>query len=431
MDERRHARYTNSKFVKEFPPPSENIPLNTKPDYPDVLAAIQAFQSQGGTRIVVHEIGKSLQGRAIPAVTLTDPALPAAEKQHLLVYAGQHGSEESGRAIALALIEFLLSNEPLAAETLRKMIVVVIPCMNPDSTVYRNAAGVDIAHTFKRGQPAGTPEGQALEAFALKFVPDFCLDIHGLAGGSMKDRVWLIPPLPFGPDAFFLTEIGRRMTEAAEADGFPQLETVPPGNFRGNEENLCLLGDKLAGEYKTLCLGMETIEDYYREEEWRADGMARLRALLKIGLEDTFGLGEPGFPTTLVSGSRVIGLKACGATVAERRENRVALTRFLRDNFAMVERGADGADGCAKVSVSSKTVNGENPGRFALILRLKKPCTLQAVEWDGQPLNAGAAHGYRVWENENSLLVQANLHTPFGGSERRLIVRYQSPHLEQ
>ncbi|MGH7143986.1 MAG: M14 family zinc carboxypeptidase [Planctomycetota bacterium] len=405
-------------------------PILTRPDFDDVQRELAAFHAMAGPRMSLHDIGRSLQDRPIPAVELTDPTQPAADKEHVFIVASQHGSEESGRAMVLELIRFLLSEDPQAREILRCMAIAVVPCASPDGAVahtYRNAADVDVAHTFHRSEPAGTPEGRALEKYVYAFQPDVYIDVHGMAGGSLKDRVWLIPPLDFTPDRMYLTQIAQQMHAAAEAAGFPQCEVMPPGAFRGDQETIYLLGDKIAGDFKALCLGMETVEQYYREADWRADGLARFRALLAVGLEDGFGLGTRGFPTSLVSGSRIFGLKAHGATAASRRENRIALTQFLRRNFAMVDRGSDGAEDCAKVTVSSKTIDGPNPDRFALLLRIKKPCTVQTVSWEGRELAPGDNHGFRQWEDANSVLLQANLRAPFGGPDRQLTVRYRSP----
>jgi hypothetical protein len=77
--------------------------------------------------------------------------------------------------------------------------------------------------------------------------------------------------------------------------------------------------------------------------------------------------------------------------------------------------------------VSSATCEGLNPERFSLMLRIRKPCTLEAVEWKGDVLAPSPDHGYQTWENANSLFVKANILEPFGGPQRFLTVHYDSP----
>lgn len=394
------------------------------------MQAVDRAAKAGGARIRVQMLGKSVQGREIPCAICTDPTAPDDDKQHIFIVAGQHGAEESGRAIALEVMEFLARVDAEAADILRRQVVAIVPCGSPDGAQLdsnRNAVGDDIAHSYLFDAPNKTLEGQALERFALAFAPEVSVDMHGRAGGGMKELAWMCPAYGFGSDRYFLTRMSMAMAEAGEAAGFPQAELEPPAALNLKAMATGLLGEKLAAETKTLSFGLETIEKYYREADWRATGLARIRRLLRFGQEDAFGLGEPGYPAALISGTRAYAIKAHGPTAAERRANRVEMVNFLRRNFCIAERGADGVDGCAQVRVVSRTIEGPNPHRFALLMRIRKPCRVQAAEWDGQALQPDAVHGYRLWEDTASVLVQANIARPFGGPERVLTVRYESP----
>lgn len=380
-----------------------------------------------------QNLGRSLEGRDIPCLTITDTSVPDEDKQRVLVIAGQHGTEESGRAIALELISFLLSGKPEPSEMLKKQEVAVIPCVNPDGAVhetYHNSGDINIARAFNIGQEAGTPEGRAIEQFALPFAPEVVVDIHGLAGGSMKDRVWFERPWQFTPDRYYLSVMGLEMSRAAERAGYPQCETTAPAPLDPGGTSGLRPGAKLARETKTLGFGIEAIEHYYDEAMWREEGLVRLRRLLQFGMEDFFGLGEAGYPASLISGYRECSLKAHGDTASKRRRSRIELTRFLRDNWAVVERLPDGIEKCAKVRVFSKTCEGPNPERFSVLMRIRKPCEVQSVEWAGKEMGVGDVHGFRHWEDHISRLVQVNLESPFGGPERLLTLRYHSPLLD-
>ncbi len=404
----------------------------SRPGYQDVRVHLDSLEGQ--PVVEVREIGRSVQDRPIRAAILTDPTAPADDKQHVLIVAGQHGSEESGRAMAMATMDFLVGGSEEAAEILRKQVVAFVPCANPDGAVAdtgKNADGDDIAHTWAYDEPAQTVEARALEGFAAEFIPDVSVDIHGRAGGGMKELAWVQPGWGFSSDRYFVTAMSLAMAEAGEAAGFPQCELSPAGRLEPGEGHHAMLGSVMAYRYKTLALGLESIEQYYRLAQWRATGAPRQRRLLRFGNEDAFGLGAAGYPNALVSGNRIYGLMAHGATAAQRRASRVELLAFLKRNFTIADRGADGKDRCCKITVSSKTCDGDNPQRFALLARIKNPCTVNAVTWDGEALaKADGPHGWRSWTDSCSTFVQASLTAPFGGPQRRLVVDYDCPYFE-
>lgn len=398
-----------------------------KPDHDDSLRQIDRLQSEFSRLVDARQIGRSVQGRTIPCAILTDPSAPAEGKQHVLLVAGQHGTEESGRAMVMGLTEWLVSGADEAGEVLREQVVSVIPCANPDGATnetYRNAEAVDIPHTYALDAPALTPEGRAIEAFAMDFVPDVVVDAHGRGGGGMKEEAWIQPAHRFSSDRLYLTLMSQAMAEAGEEAGFPQTALRPPAPLQHRDDHDAMLGEMLAWRLKSLGFGLETIEHYYRQADWEATGLARLRRLLRFGMEDAFGLGVRGYPNVLVSGSQTYGLMAHGQTAAERRASRVDLTRFLTRNFAIVERDADGLARGARLKVFSQTCEGDNPPRFSILLRIKNPCRIGDVTWKGQPLPAGTGYGYRTWTDACSTFVQADISEPFGGPERFLVVNY-------
>ncbi len=405
-------------------------PRGSRPDYQDVLQAIETAQKRSAGRMQVRVIGRSIEGLDIPCLMCTDPAVPDEQKQRAYIVAGQHGTRESGRAIALALLEFLLSDDPQAGQILRNQAVAIVPCANPDGAVRdipRNARDADVAHSYKVDQPSSTPEGWLLERFGLAFAPEIFVDLRGRGGGSMKEQTWLAPVWSFSSDAYYMTIMAGEISRAAEEAGYPQYEVRPPVSIFSDWNEHDSLGAKLAAEVKSLSFNIEAVEQYYREADWRAGGTARLRRLLQFGQEDTFGLGQPGYPCMLISGGRIYGLIAHGQTVGAQRQNRVEMTTFLRRNYTRCERGEDGLERCATMYIQSHTCEGINPERFSFLLRIHRPCTLEGVEWKGEPLGPAGDHGYQTWEDCNSLFVKTNVMEPFGGPQRFLTVRYDSP----
>jgi len=403
---------------------------DVRPSYADVMEHLEGLSARA--EVTMEEIGRSVQGRGIAAATFTAPEVPDDDKQRVLIVASQHGAEESGRAMAMAAMDFLAGGGEEAAEVLRRQAVTFVPCGNPDGAVAdtnANAEGADIAHTYSFDAPAATPEGRALEELAGRLAPEVCVDIHGRAGGGMKELAWLQPGWGFSSDRYFLTAMSLAMAEAGEAAGFPQCELTPAGLLVPAPGHRSLIGAILAYRYKTLGLGLESIEHYYRHDDWRATGQVRLRRLLAFGNADAFGLGAEGYPNALVSGNRVCALMAHGATAAERRASRVELLTFLKHNFAIVDRGPDGVERCCRVRVASNTCEGPNPPRFAVLVRIKDPCTIHGVSWQGRELPPGdGPHGWRSWQDRCSTLVLASIAAPFGGPQRDLVVEYDCPY---
>lgn len=401
-----------------------------RPDYPDVAERVESWRTD--PRVTVTALGPSPEGRDIPCVTIADPGVPAEDKQRALIVAGQHGTEESGRAIALALADFLLAGSAEAEGLLSNQEIAIVPCCNPDGAqadTYENAQAIDTAHVFEFGRQPGSPEAEAIWGFARPFCPELFIDVHGLSGGSMSDRVWMDSQLAFSPNRTFMALMAQEATRASESLGYPTCELKIPPAIDTSQSHSRRIGERLALETGAMAFGVEAIEHYYTEKEWTEAGLARIRALLAYGSNDNFGLGERGYPNSLISGSRVCGLKAHGATASDRRASRVQLTAFLKNNMALVDRQADGPEGAALVRVFSETSHGERPDRFAVLLRFKKPFDLEDVTWKDAALKEGRRHGYELTEAESSVQMLVEIADRFGGDEARLEVRYRSPWL--
>ncbi|PCJ58315.1 MAG: hypothetical protein COA79_13740 [Planctomycetota bacterium] len=403
---------------------------DTHPNYDDIQKQISQIRNCHYDFCTISSLGKSVEDRDITCLQFTDPTTNADQKQRILIVAGQHGSEESGRSIALELIDYIIKQEN--NEILKQLDIAIVPCVNADGSMantYRNANDDDIAHSYCLNKSSNTPEGIALENFAMEFIPEVFVDIHGRAGGGMKECMWATPVLSFTPDKNYVTEMANRMHQAAEKAGYPQTDFIVPSSFVDNGDHDLLLSLKLAVLYKTLGFGLETIEKYYKEKEWRASGVARLKELLDIGLSNHFQLKHPGYPNDLISGTKTFGLMAHGKTIAERRISRIELIKFLNNNFCLVDRGADGPDQSARVKIFSKGINGDNPQRFSVIIRIKNPSEINQVMWKGKELTKDPTFGYETWQDDISTFILVHINEPFGGDERFIEVKYDSPYL--
>lgn len=128
-------------------------------------------------RVTYEIIGQSAEGRDIAALKFSsgefgkDPA-----KLKVLIFAQQHGNEQSGKEGALLLAASLLAPENL--HLFNRIDLALIPQMNPDGSEVnqrRNAAGADL----NRNHLILTePETQALHRFFDRYGFEATLDVH-------------------------------------------------------------------------------------------------------------------------------------------------------------------------------------------------------------------------------------------------------------
>ena len=102
--------------------------------------------------IVTREtLGKSIQGRKLDMVTITDPVVEGGtitdkegrevKKRTVLVMARSHPGESPASFVVQGLMDFLVSKHKVAQELREKLIFKVIPMMNPDGVYLGNYRG--------------------------------------------------------------------------------------------------------------------------------------------------------------------------------------------------------------------------------------------------------------------------------------------------
>ncbi|HUU42250.1 MAG TPA: DUF2817 domain-containing protein, partial [Planctomycetota bacterium] len=159
------------------------------PTYEETCAHL-ARAADASDRIRAEVVGKSHEGRDLWLATVTDFDVADDDKQTLVLTCGVHGSEESGRALGLAVLDW--AETPDARETLAKQRILLFTCVNPDGATrdsYHNAQDINLCRAYKRDGNCLTPEAQAVWDVCAREMPDAFVDCHGLAGGSMHELV--------------------------------------------------------------------------------------------------------------------------------------------------------------------------------------------------------------------------------------------------
>jgi len=77
-------------------------------------------------------LGASHEGRDIDLLTITNPAIPTAQKKVIYSVGRQHAAETSGSHMLQGLIEFLVSDDPYAAGFRDGYVWHIAPMLNPD-----------------------------------------------------------------------------------------------------------------------------------------------------------------------------------------------------------------------------------------------------------------------------------------------------------
>ncbi len=401
----------------------------TKPTYDEVMSECHALARQVPGYCKLEEIGKSFEGRPIPLLTLTDPAVPLAEKSVAFFTGGTHGGEEVGRAATLALARWLLTSE--GAQHLRTQVVLICPCLSPDGAIrnsYHNAQDINIYTAFPLDAEPTTPEAKAAYAIARQWTPDCYADVHGLAGGAIGDSQYV----PHGRNSgLFLMSlaISHEMDAAAEALGYAQrfCHVILQRKGEQHQDSLFL---RLLAEDNALTYTVETTENVYPLDDSVRSALARLTTLIKVG--DRAGWYQPyrGYPCDLLAGSPVGALMTYGADYQQRRANRRKTSRAILDgSIFTVARLAGDPDHVATVRVQLAKEIADPPEGIVLQLRLDPRVRIKRVTFHGAELHPCRTDGYQLDAGPNYLALRAALHRPLRAGENDLRVEYDAPYV--
>ena len=131
--------------------------------------------------------GKSVEGRPIPLLTITDPSVPDAGKKVIWLMFRQHAWEAGSSWTGDGLIRFVTSSNPVAARIRRETILKIFPLCDPDGVadggVRFNRHGYDLNRNWDVVDPVQMPEITAERKAILDWVDsgnpiDFFLTLH-------------------------------------------------------------------------------------------------------------------------------------------------------------------------------------------------------------------------------------------------------------
>lgn len=389
------------------------------PTYEDIMSACEELAREKSDWVTFDEIGKSEQGRAVPLMKITDPAVPAGSKSVFLATGGTHGSEEAGRAITCALARWLL--EPQNRTHLERQVFLIMPCVNPDGAIlntYHNAKDVNIYQAYPLDAPPLCSEAKAVLELAEGWIPDCCVDCHGLAGGAMGDGEYIHPTVNRDWSLAVSGRVSREMDQAAERAGFPQ--RVP--HYRLEDDGS--LVKWLARNHSALTFTVETTENYYPIEDTVRSGLARLTRLIEIGEETACFQPYPNYPCDVVSGNRMGALMPLGTDYTTRRKCRRDISRMIVEGVPHFGRRACDHDWTAVVAFPVEDAVRTLPAAIVLQATLDRRAEVVGVRWNGEALEPEA---WCHWYDGTGLVVRAEVNEPPRKGENKLEISYAVP----
>jgi hypothetical protein len=159
-----------------------HVPPYTAKNFDDLIHDISKHPD-----VKVTSVGKSVEGRAIPLVTITDPSAPDDGKKVIWLMFRQHAWEAGSSWTGDGLMRFVTSAKPDAIRIRRTAILKILPLCDPDGVangmVRFNHYGYDLNRNWDLIDPVKMPETDAERRAILGWVDsgkriDFFLTVH-------------------------------------------------------------------------------------------------------------------------------------------------------------------------------------------------------------------------------------------------------------
>lgn len=135
----------------------------------------------------IEEIGRSVEGRGIPLVTITDRSTPDKNKKVIWLMFRQHAWESGSSWTGEGVMRFASSSDPVAKRIRQETILKVLPLCDPDGVVHGtvrfNRYGFDLNRNWDLVDPVKMPEIDAERRAILDWLSagnriDFFLTLH-------------------------------------------------------------------------------------------------------------------------------------------------------------------------------------------------------------------------------------------------------------
>jgi len=148
---------------------------NCYPTYDQYIALMNEFATDYPDLCRLEEIGKSVDGRSVLSIKISDNVTQSEEEPAFLYTSTMHGDEVTGYVLMLRFVDYLLSNyqsDTRIKELIDGTEIWINPLSNPDGTyaagntdmsgaVRFNANGIDLNRNFPDPEDGDHPDGKA------------------------------------------------------------------------------------------------------------------------------------------------------------------------------------------------------------------------------------------------------------------------------
>jgi hypothetical protein len=163
-------------FPQQSSTPLEENNYDSLTSYVQMISWLQQA-AQKDKRIKLDYIAETVQGRKVPVLFISDGRFdedPA--KIKILIFAQQHGNEQSGKEGALLLLEDIISGE--FDDFLQAADLMMVPQMNPDGAAVNERRNGNDADLNRNHLILTQPEVIGLHKLFNRYLPEATLDVH-------------------------------------------------------------------------------------------------------------------------------------------------------------------------------------------------------------------------------------------------------------
>jgi hypothetical protein len=163
-------------FSQDLTPPAVKNNYARVTSYEELSAYVQLLDEQSDL-LKVEVIGQSVQGRNLYALMFSASKFGKDKSRiRVMIFAQQHGNEQSGKEGALLLAEDLLKNEN--RYLFDKIDFLLIPQVNPDGSEINERFNANGADLNRNHLILTEPETQALHRIFDQYLFEVSMDVH-------------------------------------------------------------------------------------------------------------------------------------------------------------------------------------------------------------------------------------------------------------
>jgi hypothetical protein len=153
---------------------------------PYTLSALNTFLtsrlSTQANRVKVKSLGRTVGGNEVSLFQVSSPEVGGQRKRAIWVMARQHPGETTASFMFEGMLDFLLSDSPLAHQLLQQFVFKLVPMLNVDGVVHGNTraelVGCDSNRQWADPHRHHHPILHALKRLIEKDNVEMLLDLH-------------------------------------------------------------------------------------------------------------------------------------------------------------------------------------------------------------------------------------------------------------